>query len=230
VQIIEQTGFGVRSAVLTLESPAHQARFIVFPMLHLAMPSFYQAVRRGLQDCDQIVVEGVAGNRTRLMTLAYRTAGRLGRGGLVDQGTGLDLSAFADRLVRPDMTAAEFASGWRRVSRGLRWTVLLLTPAIGVWMAVVGPRRALGSNVAVDQEPTREEEEMADATETWDQLIVDERDRALCAALVRLAAEASEPRTVGVCWGAQHVRAVVRVLMGDLGYRIVDATWVTVMD
>jgi hypothetical protein len=40
VQLIEQTGFGVRSAALTLDKPGSAVRFVLFPMLHLGTPAF----------------------------------------------------------------------------------------------------------------------------------------------------------------------------------------------
>jgi hypothetical protein len=86
VQIIEQTGFGLRTAVFTLESKTSQTRFVVAPMLHIGEPSFYKSVQRTLLGCDKIVVEGGGGRRTSAVTLSYRIALRFGRGELVMQG------------------------------------------------------------------------------------------------------------------------------------------------
>jgi hypothetical protein len=118
VQLIEQTGFGVRSAVLVLEKPGSAARFVLVPMLHLGTPGFYRAVRRRLQDCEVVVVEGVGGRTVSVITLAYRIAGRVRRSGLVDQSRGLELAGLQARIVRPDLTAAQFARGWRKIAAG----------------------------------------------------------------------------------------------------------------
>jgi hypothetical protein len=136
MQFIEQTGFGVRSAVLTLEKPGSVVRFVLLPMLHLGTPAFYRAVHRRLEDCDDVVVEGVRGRSAAVITLAYRIAGRLRRGGLVDQGQGLDLADLKGRIIRPDLTAAQFAHGWRTVGRWLRWLLLVAAPVFGLWLAV----------------------------------------------------------------------------------------------
>lgn len=229
MQIIEHTGFGTRSAVLTFEKRGSNVRFVVVPMLHLGSPQFYRNVRKELQACDRIVVEGVTGHRTRMFTLAYRLAGKVRRSGLVGQAEGLDLSDLSDRFVRPDLTAAQFAHGWRGVKRGLRWMVLLGAPVVGLWVAIVGPRRALG-DMTLDDLPTQKQEELAEYGESLDTLIIDERDRPLGEALIALAADQDQPCTVGVCWGAEHVRAVVTVLVGHLGYRIGNGTWITVFD
>jgi hypothetical protein len=227
VQLIEQTGFGVRSATLTFARPGSAVRFTLFPMLHLGSPAFYREVRRRLGECDVVVVEGVGGKTTSLITLAYRLGGRVRRGGLVDQGRGLDLAGLKGRIVRPDLTAAQFARGWRKVSRKLRWLLLAAGPVFGLWLVIVGPGRALGRNLALDDLPSREEEELSDAWPGFDEAVLDARDQALCQELERLAAGA-DPVTVGVCWGAGHMRAVIALLHTRLGYRIVSANWMTV--
>jgi hypothetical protein len=227
MQLIEQTGFGVRSAALTFARPGSAVRFVLFPMLHLGSPAFYREVRRRLGECDVVVVEGVGGKTTSLITLAYRLGGRVRRGGLVDQGRGLDLAGLEGRIVRPDLTAAQFARGWRKVSRKLRWLLLAAGPVFGLWLVIVGPGRALGRDLALDDLPSREEEELSDAWPGFDEAVLDARDQVLCQELERLAAGA-DPVTVGVCWGAGHMRAVIALLHTRLGYRVVSASWMTV--
>ncbi|HZC41785.1 MAG TPA: hypothetical protein VE343_14000 [Streptosporangiaceae bacterium] len=230
MQLIEQTGFGVRSAALTLARPGSSVRFVLFPMLHLGSPAFYRSVRRRLEECDDVVVEGVGGRSASVITLAYRIGGGLRRGGLVDQGRGLDLTGLPGRVIRPDLTAEQFAQGWRKVARWLRWLLVVAAPLFGLWLVVVGPRRALGRNLALDDLPSRDEEELSEATPGLDEAMLAARDRALCRELVRIAEESGPgaPRTVGVCWGAGHMRAVIALLHTRLGYRVTGATWITV--
>src|SRR5258708_39410154 len=120
MQLIEQTGFGVRISMLTLAKPGSATRFVLIPMLHLGSPAFYRAVRRRLEECDVVVVEGVAGRTTSVMTLAYRIGGRLRRGGLVDQGRGPDLTGLTGQIIRPDLPAAPLARRWSHSSPPLR--------------------------------------------------------------------------------------------------------------
>jgi len=214
--------------MLILAKQGSTTRFVLFPMLHLGSPAFFGAVRGQLQECDVVVAEGVAGRTTSVATLAYRIGGRLHRGGLVDQGHGLDLTGLKGQIIHPDLTAAQFARGWRKISRWLRWLVLVAAPAFGVWLAIVGPRRALGRNLALDDLPSREEEAFYDATTGFHDVVLHARDRALCQELERLAVRPEAVGTVGVCWGAAHMRAVIAVLCTRLGYRIVDASWMTV--
>src|SRR5262245_56591605 len=59
MQLIESTGYGVRSAVLTLERRGPSSRFVLFPMLHLGSPEYFHEVHERLRACDVLVVEGV---------------------------------------------------------------------------------------------------------------------------------------------------------------------------
>lgn len=87
MQIIEVTGFGARSAAITLRRDDTPLKFVVFPMLHVASPAFYAQVRSRLKACDLIVVEGIQGKAAQVsaMTLAYRFAPRRRRNGLAEQ-------------------------------------------------------------------------------------------------------------------------------------------------
>jgi hypothetical protein len=212
VQIIEQTGFGVRSAEITLKRREGGPVFLLFPMLHVASPAFYAQVQARLAECDYVVVEGVAGARTRVLTLAYRIAGSLRRSGLVLQSQALHIKVLPGTIVRPDLSAKEFGAAWSRVSVHLRWLLYLLTPVVGLWIAIVGPRRALGKNLGMDDLPSARDEEMSD--DELDELFLGSRDAVLIESLFNLADSLTpEPaKTVGVCWGAGHVPAVVRAL------------------
>jgi hypothetical protein len=129
-------------------------------------------------------------------------------------------------LIRPDVTAQQFATAWRRIGRGFRVLLLLAAPLIGVWMLIVGPRRTLGSHIGIDDLPTDEEEEQVEIAPELDEALLGTRDGALTVALAELA-RGTQPCTVGVCWGAAHVRAIVPALQ-SLGFQVKDATWITV--
>ena len=106
MQIIEITGLGVRSAVITMRRKDTPLEFKLFPMMHVASPSFYAQVRRRLSECDQIVAEGVRGRSRQLsaITLAYRCAPRWRRNGLEEQQTASLLPAGIP-VVHPDVSA-----------------------------------------------------------------------------------------------------------------------------
>src|SRR5689334_12465498 len=74
VQIIEHSITGTRSAVLRLRRQGSAMQFVVFPMLHIGRPEFYQAVAERLRECDLLIVEGMHGTSPliRALTSTYR--------------------------------------------------------------------------------------------------------------------------------------------------------------
>ncbi len=78
MQLIEVSLTGVRSAVITLQSPATAMRIILFPMVHLGSPDYYRSVTARLAGCDLIVAEGISGKSVTAwaLTLAYRLPAR----------------------------------------------------------------------------------------------------------------------------------------------------------
>jgi hypothetical protein len=223
VQIIEQTGFGTRSAVITMRRRSGGPVFLLFPMLHIGAPQFYREVHRRLAECDTVVVEGVRGARTRVLTLAYTMAGRLRRSGLVLQSEALDLSSLPGAIIRPDLTAKEFGGAWRGMSFATRLLVYVLAPVVGLWILLVGPRRALGEHVGMDDLPSPREEDMAH--KELDEVLLHSRDARLVETLVNLADDPAGTAKVGVCWGAAHIPTVVRALHAR-GYIPRSGEWI----
>jgi hypothetical protein len=59
VQIIGVTQFGVQSAVIRLRRKDTPLQFVVYPMVHMAKPTFYADVTNRLRNAQVVVVEGV---------------------------------------------------------------------------------------------------------------------------------------------------------------------------
>lgn len=229
MQIIEQTGLGVRSAVMRFERTGSSVKFVVVPMMHIASPAFYRDVRRRLTDCDVVVAEGVGGARAQFLTLAYRLAGRFRRKGLVQQADALRLTDLRAQIVRPDLSAKEFSAGWAGVRWWVRCAALVVVPFVGIAMLVVGPVRMLGTHMALDDMPSDDEEDQP--LDDVGRVLIESRDQRLVAELVRQAeAHHADPQpwTVGVPWGAGHVRAIAPALISR-GYQVRSAEWITVI-
>ncbi|MFE4920789.1 hypothetical protein [Streptomyces sp. NPDC056661] len=58
MQTIEVTGHAVRSAVITMRRTRTPLEYVIFPMLHVASPTFNSQVRIRLRERDLIVIEG----------------------------------------------------------------------------------------------------------------------------------------------------------------------------
>ncbi|HUE60752.1 MAG TPA: hypothetical protein VMO88_14340 [Acidimicrobiales bacterium] len=229
MQIIESTPFGVRSAVLTVARPDTGVRFVIFPMMHLGSVEYFREVDGRLRDCDRILAEGVTGRRVSVMTASYRLVARIKRLDLVEQGKALDLRAYGDRVTNVDVSAPEFGRSWRRVPRAWRLLLYGVVPVFALWMLLAGSRRLLARDAEIGDLPTRDEALMGDEYDRLSAGLLGDRDRKLCAAIAELVATGSaSPVTVGIVWGAAHMRAVIALLVGRLGYHVVGAEWVTV--
>jgi len=228
MQIIEVTGLGVRSAVITLRAPGTALRFRLFPMVHVASPVFYQQVALRLRDCDLIVAEGVRGRSMRLstLTLAYRFAPRFSRGGLQMQSEAVLPAAVP--VINVDSTTAELSADLATLPRLTRFLMLALAPLFGLVFALRGPQAFLDHDLAVDDFPlTRDAEQHAN--DEVAEILVERRDRKLLDALDRLHTEYQDrDMVIAVVYGAGHMPGIAAGLRDRHGYRPREAEWLTV--
>ena len=238
MQITEVTGFGVRSAAITLRREETALEFALFPMIHFAAPSFYQEVRRRLRRCAVIVAEGISGGPTLQSNAMDFTNHYFPRGkqhGIVAQ---TDEAVLPDGIpvVRPDVPPIEPAldlsgiPGLTRMAKLTGLNLALVTSAhlVSMAVAIAGPRVLCTKELEThDYAFTAEEEHLADSP--MSHILRDKRDPALLDALCRLHEERClEPITVGVVYGAAHMPAVTNGLIDRYRYRARDAQWMNV--
>ncbi|EWM64729.1 hypothetical protein MCBG_01862 [Micromonospora sp. M42] len=212
MQIIEHSVIGTRSAVLRLRRPGSRLEFLVFPMLHVASPAFYAAVTKRLRECDLLVVEGVSGRSVvgSALTLTYRAMPANRRSGLVTDP--IPYASLGVEVLNPDVSAAEFAEGWRAMPLRYRLQMWLVIPFVTVMQFFGGTRRLLSPEIEVNDLPSA----------------TDERLLAALSELIRT--RSSERIDVAVVYGAGHVPAIVRGLFELHGYRPRAAEWLTVLE
>lgn len=229
MQVIEVTGYAVRSAVITMRRRDSPLRFVLFPMMHVASPTFYRQVATRLAACDLIVVEGIRGKSRQVstLTLAYRFAPRRARNGLELQSYRQLLPAGVP-VIKPDVTAAEAVKQLRTLPRWMYWGLLVVGPIFGLIFALRGPRAFLDEDLVVEDLPTTQRAEWL-VDDRIGEALGGERDRRLLDALSAIHAERhDEPITVAVVYGAGHIPAITAGLYGRHGYRPSDAEWLTV--
>lgn len=230
MQIIEVTGYAVRSAVITMRRTGTPLEFVIFPMLHVASPAFYSRVRIRLRECDLIVLEGVRGKSLGVsaLTLAYRFAPRRRRSGLQEQREELLLPEGVP-VVTPDVTAQEAIADLKKLPRLTYLLLMVAAPVMGLVFALRGPRAFLDEDLVVEDLPSTLQAEMM-ADDPVRHAMTDRRDQRLLAALGEIHAErCNEPIRVAVVYGAGHVPAVVSGLWDRYGYRPRAAEWLIVL-
>lgn len=229
MQVIEVTGYAVRSAVITMRRQDSPLRFVFFPMMHVASPTFYRQVATRLAACDLIVAEGIRGKSRQIstLTLAYRFAPRRARNGLELQNYQRLLPADVP-VIKPDVTAAEAVAQLRTLPRWMHWGLLIGAPIFGLIFALRGPRAFLDEDLVVEDLPSTHRAEWL-ADNPMDEALVGERDRRLIEALSAIHTERhDEPITVAIVYGAGHIPAATAALHNRHGYRPRNAEWLTV--
>jgi hypothetical protein len=233
VQIIEVTGLGVRSAAIRLRRRDSALQFVVYPMIHMARPQFYRDVTTRLRRAQLIVVEGVHGGRTsplfQALTLSYRVLRFNRRVQLVEQN--IDYQALGVPIIHPDVSAGEFRADWRRVPWRGRMLMWLVLPVVIVARLFGGTGAIWTRALALDDQPSPEEEAMAEVMPEVDAALLDRRDQRLLTALYALHEQrCDEAIEVAVVYGAAHVPAIVHGLADKYGYQARSADWLTVAD
>jgi hypothetical protein len=232
MQFIEKNSFNVRSAVYRLTSDTSRLEFLLFPMIHVGSREFYDEVSRRLSACDVILAEGVKSRKANILTLSYRIVKKIRRMDLVTQQEGMKVSGFREKILNSDMEQLPFDERWSSLPVALKARLFIFIPVYVVYLFLFGTRETLAENIALEDLPSSEEVLSQDAScEQLSSLLVDERDRKLIEHIVRLHdASPEDSRTIGIVYGAFHMRNAVAFLMGKLNYRVAKAEWVKVFD
>ena len=201
-------------------------------MIHIGASSFYDEVGSLLDQCHLILWEGVSSLRARILTFSYRWVVQRRRLGLVLQHRALPRERFEGRLIHSDVSSEEFHREWSQVPLYIRLVFYVGAPLCGAYVYLRGTRASIARRLALDDLPSREEALLWDEDfESVDHALVTARDQKLLANALRCFQERqAEHQLVGIVYGAAHMRAVLRLLQERLGYRVVDARWVTVFN
>lgn len=229
MQILEITGYAIRSAAITLRRADTPLKFVLYPMVHFAAPSFYAEVRRRLRGCDLIVAEGVAGPtlQSNAMDLTNRLFPRGRQRGLVGQTDEISLPPGIP-VIRPDLPLIDLDKQLRALPTLTQLAFAAGAHLTAVALALTGSEIFLDDALAVHDFPFTTREERTRDTPTA-HAVLDHRDRLLLAELCRVHDQrCAEPITVGVVYGAAHMPAVVNGLTDRYRYRVRDAEWMTV--
>ena len=232
MQFIEKNSFNVRSAIYHLQKDGQGLEFILFPMIHIGSQEFYDNVSDRLAKCDLILAEGVDSRKASLLTRSYRIVKRIRRLDLVTQQEGMKVASFRDKLMNADMEVRAFDERWSSLPLALRAQIFFLVPVYVIYLFLFGTRETIAENIAVEDLPSSNEVLLQDDDfDKLDALFIDERDRRLIRNIANLdEANGKDKKTVGVVFGAMHMRNVTSFLLYKLKYRVAKAEWVTVFD
>lgn len=222
MQICENTDFGLRVAVMELRRDENAPVFTLYPMVHLGEKQFYETVRDEIRTHDLLICEGASGRAVRWLTQVYEQPSRNRQVGLVLQSSILRPRDIAIPYRVADLSAEDMNRLWAKIPFWERWTMSLIGLAVGLLWRYYGSSFALRKLTSVEDR----REGGAGFSAAYDALH-EAREAVLVATLEKAIAEG--PRRVAVLYGAGHMHAVIRCLMGPQGYRITEARWLTVV-
>lgn len=229
MQIIESTVFGVRSAIFRFENTERLSSFTLFPMIHVADQSFYDDVLERLAECDVVLTEGVRTKTGRLLTASYRYFTKNPKLGLVLQST-MSLDNLNVDVRHADVASDSFSKKWAELPFLQRFLVPVLAPIFGMYLRFFGTRETIGKSMNLDLHDHNDA--ILDDNEVFEKIeevILDWRDEHLVGIINDHILETDgHKRSVGIVFGARHMRAVIHHLRGQ-NYKVTAADWIRVI-
>ncbi|GAA4101516.1 hypothetical protein [Nonomuraea soli] len=214
MRFIESSDTSIRSSVITFRRPGTPMQFVLFPMVHIAEPAFYEEVTARLKGTGLIVAEGYPmAEMKRLRRLAeYRLDD------LVDQVVAMDIESLGIPILWPEHFHADTPPS--KLDEFLSDAGAVVT-----WLS----RVAFPSNLPDIDDTSRKDQPTNRIAKAWNRITVEDRDRELISALGKIyRMKQQQPLMVAVLYGAYHMTAVAEFLTDKLGYQPVSAEWLTV--
>ena len=227
MQIIESNAFSVRSAIINLESSRARPTFVLFPMIHVGEPEFYSEISSRLNHCDYVLYEGVKSRTGGFITASYRFFADSPRLKLVSQNS-MKLGHLKNRLIHADVTGELFESNWWALPSLLRYLIPIAAPLYGIYMRYFGTRSEIAKHMKLNDLKSRDEI-LGDDDNAVASVMLDWRDQHLLDVIdQQIILHENSSTSIGVLYGAKHMRAVIRHLAKEHGYKVVASEWVNV--
>jgi hypothetical protein len=228
MQIIESTVLGVRSAVWHLKVDSQSPQIILFPMVHIAEESFYNEVIKRLEGCDLILCEGVKTKTASLLTKSYSLITKNPQFDFVEQKS-MRIDHLKDRIVHADVGSAEFEKKWANLPFTSRILISLLSPLYGVYIRYFGTKQFIAEHLGLELHKSRYELLEDDDSCEIKELFIDWRDEHLINVVnSELKKNENSNITIGIVFGAAHMRTLLKYLLNQRSYCAVGSEWLTV--
>jgi hypothetical protein len=230
LQYIENSAIALRAAHYTLAGNLPGLTVQLFPMIHIGSSMFFSAVQARLNTCDVVLYEGIRSPGAWILTLSYRIVARRKRLGLITQSQGLSMKNLRSMLLHADVDAKEFGIAWARIPWYWRLGILTVAPLFGVIRYLTATRESIGKHLSLEDVPSRNDTDRGDGPPGLEHALGASRDTKLIAALEAQLASAGRAKSVGVLYGAAHMKAVTDLLIVKYGFRVIAAEWLEVID
>lgn len=225
MQILENSLFGLRAARITFVAPERDIKVILFPVIHVAEPEFYETVYETAYASDLVLTEGINTGVTRRLTRSYRY--------MASKDNGLVLQSQAkpkpsEKTRHADLTPEEFIALWQGVPLWLRGVATVISPIIGLKNRWFLNRAALSKKLEMDDLADRDfVMSWHELTAPFENAVLHARDAHLLSVLRDEVAKAADGTNIAIIYGAAHMPAVIAALPG-MGFVWQKSAWMTV--
>ena len=229
MQILEASSLGLRSARIRLKRRGEGGSVTLFPMVHIGDADFYRLVYADAFSHDVVLSEGVDSPIVRHITRSYRWIKRSRMNNLIVQPQSPRQITCSAEIVASDLSPVEFEQAWRSVPLWLRAFVFFAAPIIGLRRRGL-TREQIAKGFSLEDAPSQQElVDWSPEAGMLYRVILELRDERLIEHLDRQI-DLGSGKSIAVVYGARHMRAVLRHLIGVRGFTCASADWLTVFD
>lgn len=232
MEFIESTHFFVRAVMYELvhPSPGINLRFRLIPMIHIGSEQYYTEVIGYLNECDEILYEGVKTKKGRRITNQYDSIAR--KLDLVNQNQIIKKSKIKPPLIHADFNETTGRKEWNK----LRWyekmkgeiivPLKLFIETRNLTRKKLGKAFGRANSELVLRFGPREDEEG-----TYRNYVMNAREQIIFRILKKkFKTESKKEKLIGIIYGGGHMNKISRFLIDELNYIPKSGTFIKVFD
>ena len=232
MKFLESTNFFVRTVMFDFinRDPKIKLKFRLVPVIHIGTKDFYDLVFKYLDECDEIFYEGAQVSGINLISNQYkRIAKKLN---LVTQNESFNYEGLRHKLTHADFDLASGNEAFITLKFSEKLIQLFLLPAVLFIQSLELTRERYAKQMMTSSEeaylafgPIEDEEG------TSRNLIMNQREQIIFNKInQKMELESSKEKTIGIMYGAGHMKTISRFLIDKLNYVPISGRFMRVFD
>lgn len=233
MKFLESTNFFVRTVIFDFVNRKEEIKlkFKLVPMIHIGTREYYDKVLDSIKKCDEIFYEGIRivdqkqplhkRINLRNLELTYKqykiVADKLG---LVTQNGNFDLSKLGKKLTHADFDLESVEESWNELNLTERIKLNLIKP-----LRFFIYHQGLSREILAKHYMTSSEEAylaygpIEDDKGTATNFLMNEREQIIFKNVrARIESESNLDKTIGIVYGAGHMKSIARYLIDHHDY------------
>jgi hypothetical protein len=230
---IETTSFFLRVMKFDFQSRKDTVnlKFRLIPMFHIGSEDYYQEVMKLVNECDELIYEGMKIQQIKALTNQYKKVAK--KLDLVVQFDGLKKTPINKniKLIHADYNESSGQEAWKTMRFTERLKFKYIRPIQLVILSKIITRKWLADNNLHSNQKIRLAYSKSDTQGTSEYFIMKTRDDIVIQTIQnKYNKESKEDKLVGVMYGAEHMKKISRFLIDELDYIGNNGTFIKVFD